>query len=53
MKDTEKQLIIEALTRTNGNRTEAAKLLNISRSTLYYKLNKYDIKEINKFDSFQ
>lgn len=50
IKDTEKQLIIQALTTTNGNRSQAAKLLNISRSTLYYKLNKYEIKEVNKFN---
>lgn len=45
----EKELIIQALHETNGNRTQAAKLLNISRSTLYYKLRRLDIQEVNKF----
>lgn len=48
--NTEKQLIIQALKTTNGNRSQAAKLLNISRSTLYYKLNKFEIKEVNEFN---
>lgn len=46
---TEKELIIKALQKANGNRSKAAKLLNISRSTLYYKLKKYNIKEINMY----
>ena len=49
MDDTEKKLIIQALTTANGNRTEAAKLLHISRSALYYKMKKYHIKELNDF----
>lgn len=49
LQSTEKDLIIRALQSTNGNRTDAAKLLNISRSTLYYKIKKYDIKEVNNF----
>src|SRR5690625_4130925 len=49
LESTEKKLIIQALQETNGNRTEAAKLLNISRSTLYYKLRKLNIKEIPKY----
>lgn len=49
LQSTEKDLIIRALQSTNGNRTEAAKLLNISRSTLYYKMRKYEIKEVNRF----
>lgn len=43
--ETEKDLIIQALKAANGNRTEAARLLNISRSALYYKIRKYGIVE--------
>ncbi len=40
----EKQLIMEALKRTKGNRTAAAKLLEISHRALLYKIKEYDIK---------
>lgn len=49
LESTEKGVIVQALHKSKGNRTKAAKLLNISRSTLYYKLKKFDIKEQNKF----
>lgn len=49
LEESEKNVIIHALTKTNGNRTKAAKLLNISRSTLYYKLDKYNIIETSEF----
>jgi len=39
----EKQAIIESLNRTEGNRTEAARLLGLSRRTLHRKLNEYGI----------
>ncbi len=39
--DVEKRLIEEALGRTNGNRTEAAVLLGLNRSTLVEKLRKH------------
>ena len=41
--DTEKEVIIRALDKTNGNRKEAAELLNIAVRSLYYKMKKYDI----------
>lgn len=41
--DLEKQLIIQALDKTNGNKTQAAKLLGIHTSALYRKLNKYNL----------
>ena len=39
----EKQLIIRALRKTSGNRTRAAKLLDISQRALLYKLKEYEI----------
>lgn len=39
----ERQLIAEALQKTNGNRSHAAKLLGISRSALYIKLKLHDL----------
>lgn len=36
-------LIKEAISDAKGNKTEAAKRLNISRATLYNKLNRYDL----------
>jgi DNA-binding NtrC family response regulator len=40
----EKQLIIQALQDSNGNRTEAAKKLGMSRRTLHRKLHKYGLE---------
>jgi len=39
----EKELILQALRQTGGNKTKAASLLNIDRSRLYSKLKKYNI----------
>jgi len=36
--------ILEVLKQTKGNKTEAAEILGIHRTSLYYKINKYDIK---------
>ena len=41
IQNTEKEAIIQALLQTNGNKAKAARLLNIDRSSLYYKLKKY------------
>ena len=38
----ERQIIMDALERTNGRKAEAAKLLNISRKTLWEKLKQFD-----------
>lgn len=43
VKDNERSLIIKALKETNGNRTEAARALGMSRRTLYRKLERYGI----------
>ncbi len=42
--ETEKNLLIKALKKSRGNKTQAAKLLNITRDTLRYKIKKYKIK---------
>ncbi len=39
----EKEQLLDALQKTGGNKSEAATLLNIHRTTLYYKLKKYGI----------
>lgn len=40
----EKQLMLQALERAKWNRTKAAKLLNLSSPTFYYRMEKYGIK---------
>lgn len=42
--ENEKEKIIDALKKTNGNKTKAAILLSIDRKTLYNKIHLYDIK---------
>lgn len=42
----EKEAIINAMKISNGNKAKAAKLLNIPRSTLYFKLDKYKINGV-------
>lgn len=44
IENAEKKAIIEAMEFSNGNKAKAAKLLNIPRSTLYFKLSKYDME---------
>jgi transcriptional regulator of acetoin/glycerol metabolism len=43
--ENEKRLIKKALIRTNGNRAEAAKLLEVNASTVYRKIEKYKLLE--------
>ncbi|OJV55804.1 MAG: sigma-54-dependent Fis family transcriptional regulator [Bacteroidetes bacterium 43-16] len=43
---TEKELIIKTLAETKYNKSKAAKLLNIDRTTLYNKLAKYGIEDV-------
>ena len=49
VQEAEKQAIILALSQAKQNRSQAAKLLNIPRSTLYYKLDELEIHENKKF----
>jgi transcriptional regulator with PAS, ATPase and Fis domain len=44
LKDSEKSIIMETLESVQGNRSKAAELLGISRTTLYNKLKKYNIE---------
>jgi len=44
----EKKAILMALKRSKGNITNATKILNIPRTSLYYKLKKYNIVMENK-----
>jgi len=41
----EKKLILAALTQTRGNKSRAAKLLQISERSLWYKIGRYGIKD--------
>lgn len=43
--ENEKELIIKTLTLCNGNKTEAAKMLEINRKTLYNKLKLYQLED--------
>ncbi len=44
-KDTEIRIIREALRQTEGNKAQAARLLNISYKTLFNKINEYDLEK--------
>lgn len=44
MMDTERNLILQALEKTDGNKSAAARILHMSRSTFYERLAKYEIK---------
>ena len=46
IEEAEKQMVIRALKETNGNRTEAAKRLGISRRTLHRKLHVYQLTNL-------
>lgn len=44
LEDVEKKLIVQALEKTGGNKSQAARLLGISRYTLLYRMDKYNLK---------
>jgi len=48
LEEAEKNAIVESLRASKGNRTKAAKLLNISRSTFYEKMIKFNINEVKE-----
>ncbi|MDF2531347.1 MAG: domain S-box protein [Clostridia bacterium] len=45
LNNAERQAILDALMIEKGNKSKAAKLLNVSRTSLYEKMTKYDIQE--------
>lgn len=45
MEDTERNVLIETLNNTGGNKVKAARLLGISRAGLYQKLEKYNLQD--------
>jgi PAS domain S-box-containing protein len=44
LEDTEKAMLAEALQKSGGNQTQAARILGISRDTLRYRIKKFDLK---------
>ena len=44
LEDNEKNLLAKALDKTNGNQTQAARLLRITRDTLRYKMKKFNLR---------
>lgn len=47
LEETERRLILQSLKEANGNKSKAAKLLDIDRTTLYSKIYKYNISTNN------
>jgi len=48
LKEVEKEVIVQTLEETEGNRTQTARILGISRKTLQNKLKEYGIQEEQK-----
>jgi len=44
LEDNERMLVVQALEKTNGNQTQAARLLRVTRDTLRYKMKKFNLK---------
>ena len=44
LEDNERSLLVRALEKTEGNQTQAARLLRITRDTLRYKMKKFNLK---------
>jgi len=47
IRETERDLLLQALKKTNGNKKKAASILGMPRSTLYKKLSEYDLESEN------
>lgn len=45
LEEIEKRCLMQALEKTQGNRTQAARILNVTRRTLGYRLKKYHLEE--------
>jgi transcriptional regulator with PAS, ATPase and Fis domain len=45
LRDLEREYVAKVLEETNGNKTEAAKILGVDRTTLYRKLEEYKLKD--------
>jgi transcriptional regulator with PAS, ATPase and Fis domain len=45
LEDQERRLLVQALEKANGNQTQAARLLRITRDTLRYKIKKFGLKQ--------
>jgi len=43
LEEVERQLIISALTQASGNKSKAARLLTLTRDTLRYRMEKYQL----------
>ena len=48
IKNLEIKLITDAMVKSKGNKSDAAKHLNVNRSTLYYKLSLYNLKYLEQ-----
>jgi transcriptional regulator with GAF, ATPase, and Fis domain len=44
LEENERNLLVRALEKTNGNQTQAARLLRITRDTLRYKMKKFNLR---------
>jgi DNA-binding protein Fis len=44
LREQERRLLVQALERTGGNQSQAARLLRITRDTLRYKMKKFDLQ---------
>jgi DNA-binding NtrC family response regulator len=44
LEDNERSLLARALEKTNGNQTQAARLLRVTRDTLRYKMKKFNLR---------
>jgi DNA-binding protein Fis len=42
--DQERRLLVQALAKTGGNQTQAARILRITRDTLRYKMKKFNLR---------